>query len=72
MKYFYIALDAAICLMFAAVLVHYNYVITPSKWLWWDLLTSIAIAWVMAEVFIKAYLYDQLIKNKGEVDIEQT
>lgn len=72
MKYFYIILDAVICLTFTTVLVHYNHFINPSKWLWWDFLTSIAITWVMAEVFIKAYLYDQLIKNKGEVDIEQT
>ena len=66
MKYFYIALDAAICLMFAAVLVHYNYVITPSKWLWWDILTSIATTWIMAEVFVKAYLYGQLKEKEGK------
>lgn len=66
MKYFYIALDTLVCLMLTAVLVHYNYVITPSKWLWWDILTSIAIAWIMAEVFVKAYLYDQLKEKEGK------
>lgn len=66
MKYFYIALDTLVCLMLTAALVHYNHTTDQSKWLWLDILTSALIVWVMAEAFVKAYLYDQLKENESK------
>lgn len=53
-------IDTIVCLSLTTVLVYYNHVIDPSKWLWLDILGSAAVTWVMVEVFVKSYLYDQL------------
>jgi hypothetical protein len=64
MKIINIVLDVLTCFFTVTTLLYFNFVVSPSKWLWLDILTAIAIVWVLVEVFYKSYLYDQLEDNK--------
>ncbi len=53
-------IDTLTCISLTTVLLYWNHNLYPSKWLWVDIVVSIAVIWTMVEVFVKSYLYDQL------------